>query len=355
MGWGRGVQGARRVRVSASGRDWGILVRPRSRLVSAGIAALAAGFVLGLKAEPPGIAAFATVFPAGLDFRPSFESQTPATQGFQLASLEMVPVSGSALDDKEVGSDSAASRISDSFDLFLDRRQASFAERRLSFKERFAAATVRIGLEPEDTNEASPSAVLPAPDPGRPATRLAVRESTPDRTPAASSSPGASKKRRAAETPNDLEADSRTAIYDITAHTVYLPNGKRLEAHSGLGSFMDDVRYVNAKARGPTPPNVYALTMREQLFHGVRAIRLNPVGGGDMYGRDGMLAHTYMLGPNGQSNGCVSFSDYSAFLNAYLNGEIDRLVVVEHLGTPPDPQTPSGWLADRVKAFFVRS
>ena len=29
--------------------------------------------------------------------------------------------------------------------------------------------------------------------------------------------------------------DGRTAIYDITAHTVYLRGGRRLEAHSGLG------------------------------------------------------------------------------------------------------------------------
>jgi hypothetical protein len=36
--------------------------------------------------------------------------------------------------------------------------------------------------------------------------------------------------------------------------------------------------------------------LREELFHGVHAIRLNPVGGGNMFGRDGMLAHTYMLG-----------------------------------------------------------
>jgi hypothetical protein len=35
-----------------------------------------------------------------------------------------------------------------------------------------------------------------------------------------------------------------------------------------------------------------------------------------MFGRDGLLAHPYMLGPNGQSNGCVSFSDYPAFLDA---------------------------------------
>jgi hypothetical protein len=326
------------------------------------MAALAAGFVLGLRAEPPGISAFATVYPTGLDFRAYSESRVAAPAGFQLASLEMVPVPGPAIEDEDIPSNWPGSgRISESFNLFFDSQLASSSERRLSFEERFAAAAVRIGLEPEDTNEASPSAVLPPPDPGRPATRLATRESTPDRAPAASSSlAGASKRRlRTAETPTDSsspsEADSRTAIYDITAHTVYLPNGKRLEAHSGLGGFMDDPRYVNAKSRGPTPPNVYALSMREQLFHGVRAIRLNPVGGGDMYGRDGMLAHTYMLGPNGQSNGCVSFSDYSAFLNAYLNGEIDRLVVVEHLGSPPDPQTASGWIAERVKAFFTRS
>ncbi len=52
-----------------------------------------------------------------------------------------------------------------------------------------------------------------------------------------------------------------------------------------------------------------------------------------MYGRDGILAHTYMLGPSGQSFGCVSFKDYPQFLKAYLRGEINRLVVVPHLET----------------------
>ena len=71
--------------------------------------------------------------------------------------------------------------------------------------------------------------------------------------------------------------DGRTAIYDITAHTVYLPSGRRLEAHSGLGGLMDNPRHVHQKMRGPTPPNVYNLALRERIFHGVRAIRLNPV------------------------------------------------------------------------------
>src|SRR6516165_11991125 len=140
---------------------------------------------------------------------------------------------------------------------------------------------------------------------------------SPHATPASPQRAAASKKRLAAlETPNESSSpsdpDPHTAIYDISSRMVYLPNGRRLEAHSGFGSYMDDVRYVSAKARGPTPPNVYVLSMREQLFHGVRAIRLTPVGDGNMFGRAGILAHPYMLGPNGQSNGCVSFSDYPA-------------------------------------------
>jgi hypothetical protein len=87
--------------------------------------------------------------------------------------------------------------------------------------------------------------------------------------------------------------------------------------------------------RGATPPNIYNLTLRERIFHGVRAIRLNPVDDSRMYGRGGILAHTYMLGSNGQSNGCVAFSNYPEFLNAFLKGEVTRLAVVEHLESPP--------------------
>jgi hypothetical protein len=127
-------------------------------------------------------------------------------------------------------------------------------------------------------------------------------------------------------------AGNRVAVYDIAGQMVYLPNGERLEAHSGLGHKRDDPRYTRVKMQGPTPPNIYDLTMRERLFHGVRAIRLNPVDHAKMYGRDGMLAHTYLLGPNGQSNGCVSFKDYARFLRAFQRGEVDRLVVVPSLG-----------------------
>ncbi|MGB6659019.1 MAG: DUF2778 domain-containing protein [Xanthobacteraceae bacterium] len=137
--------------------------------------------------------------------------------------------------------------------------------------------------------------------------------------------------------------DSHTAIYDIEAHVVYLPNGERMEAHSGLGEWIDDPHHVNAKMHGATPPNVYDLAMRDGLFHGVEALRLNPVGDTSMYGRDGILAHPYMLGPNGQSFGCVSFKDYQAFLRAFKKGEVSRLVVVPHL----DPRALSTVHASR--------
>ena len=123
--------------------------------------------------------------------------------------------------------------------------------------------------------------------------------------------------------------DRQTAVYDIAAHMVYLPDGTRLEAHSGLGSKLDDARYSHVRMQGVTPPHIYELTPREALFHGVPALRLTPIGGEDkIFGRSGLLAHTYMLGPNGDSNGCVSFRDYNAFLNAYRNQGIKRLAVV---------------------------
>ena len=123
--------------------------------------------------------------------------------------------------------------------------------------------------------------------------------------------------------------DRQTAVYDIAAKTVYLPDGTKLEAHSGLGSKMDDVRYSHVRMQGVTPPHIYELKPREALFHGVPALRLTPLGGEEkIHNRDGLLAHSYMLGPSGQSNGCVSFKDYYAFLDAYKNKGIRRLAVL---------------------------
>jgi hypothetical protein len=170
-----------------------------------------------------------------------------------------------------------------------------------------------------------------------------LKKMTPRDAPTKDASPGA-----------DM---SKTAIYDISRHTVYLPNGQQLEAHSGLAEHMDDIRSVTIRSHGPTPPNVYQLTMRESRFHGIDAIRLNPVDETKMYGRDGILAHPYMLGPNGQSNGCVSLKDYEAFLAAFRRGEFNRLVVVERMDDPPGGggQTATGWIADKLKGIFGRS
>jgi hypothetical protein len=245
----------------------------------------------------------------------------------------------------------------------IQSRNFEAVEGAASFDQRFAGRA-----DPPDSRqfaEAEEPAWLlpPPPEPGRPAAaRRAVGQSARSLPPLPPLPPaGVSKKPvRIADAsegsilPPD-DADTHTAIYDIAAHRVYLPNGKRLEAHSGLGNYLDDPRYVSERDRGPTPPNVYDLALREEPFHGVRAIRLNPVGGGNMFGRDGMLAHSYMLGPSGQSNGCVSFSDYPAFLNAVLSGEVNRLVVVEHLAAAPNPKSAWGWLPEPVKALLGRT
>jgi hypothetical protein len=49
----------------------------------------------------------------------------------------------------------------------------------------------------------------------------------------------------------------------------------------------------------------------------------------------------------------VSFADYPAFLNAYLNGEIDRLVVVDRLENPPPGQMiAAGWFEKAFKGLI---
>jgi len=128
-----------------------------------------------------------------------------------------------------------------------------------------------------------------------------------------------------------LGYDSQTAVYDISAHAVYLPSGLSLEAHSGLGMLRDDPDHVDQRMVGATPPATYELKPRERLFHGVRALRMTPVDGTSTLGRAGLLAHSYMLGPDGDSNGCVSIRDYERFRKAFDDGEISRLVVVPSL------------------------
>ncbi len=128
------------------------------------------------------------------------------------------------------------------------------------------------------------------------------------------------------------------ALYDIEGRALYMPNGEKLEAHSGYGEAMDDIRQVALKMRGPTPPNVYTLRTREALFHGVETLRLTPMGSNKMYGRDGFLIHPFMMGPRGDSNGCVSVKEHDKVLAAYRRGELKKLVVVSRL---PNSQKPA--------------
>jgi hypothetical protein len=129
----------------------------------------------------------------------------------------------------------------------------------------------------------------------------------------------------------------KTAVYDISAHAVYLPNGIRLEAHSGMGSLMDDPEHVSERMVGATPPAVYDLKPRERRFHGVYALRMIPQDASATLGRSGLLTHSFMLGPTGQSNGCVSIRNYDGFLRAYKDGEFNRLVVVPSFNNTPAP------------------
>jgi len=140
-----------------------------------------------------------------------------------------------------------------------------------------------------------------------------------------------------------LGYDGVTAVYDISARVVYLPDGTKLEAHSGLGSLIDDPSHVDQRNAGATPPGVYEMKPRERLFHGVPALRMIPVDGSDALGRSGLLAHSYMLGPNGDSNGCVSIRNYDKFLKAFQNGDIKRLAVVTNLndGQSASSRSPS--------------
>jgi hypothetical protein len=318
------------------------------------IAVLAIRFALELPGAPSTRSAFEIIQPKHLDALVSLDSVNPDRSVVRLASLETIFESTEFTDRDSEPPTFASGRTFSGKEIAIEPRGSSFDER---FASAFKAPSSGQVEEQERTDGIS----LDTPDLGRPAvSRHVVGKSVPG-TPLPTARPiNLSKKQlRIAEAPGDSaapsDADGHTAIYDIAAHAVYLPNGEKLEAHSGFGSYLDDPRHVSEKDLGPTPPNVYNLALREELFHGVRAIRLLPVGSSDMFGRDGMLAHTYMLGPNGQSNGCVSLRDYPRFLNAFLSGEINRLVVVEQLATTPTAQTAWRWLPEAIKTIFGRS
>ncbi len=139
---------------------------------------------------------------------------------------------------------------------------------------------------------------------------------------------------------------SKVAIYDITNGVVHMPNGTKLEAHSGIGSMRDNPKFTHVKMRGPTPPGTYKLSMRESLFHGVAAIRLTPTDGKPPQGRTGLLAHSYLLRVRGDSHGCVAFAEYDRFLKAFQRGEITHMIIVNKWdGKRPGSGSGGGFLA----------
>jgi hypothetical protein len=352
------------------------LVRVGEVSVAAGLAGLT---VIGLCAwtlhgsEPAdakarataGLSVFGTVHRKLLSYgSPALEADAPPARRVRLASLE-----------------SEAPLTTGSTASFEDR----FAPDRASFEDRFGvppsgSLPVKTVAVAQPITAAVPAAPAPypaslahgprlaatiplprpapreAPKPSQMRYRVASLSATPVPSAYAPADPAAKELDAPEKDSNPLAGDlSHTAIYDISAQKVYLPSGERLEAHSGLGDYMDDVRAVNLRKRGPTPPNVYELRMRESLFHGVQAVRLVPVDGSKMYGRDGILAHPFMLRANGESNGCVSFKDYPAFLKAFQRGEITRMVVVEQLDEPPGGRTATDWFSFTLKRIFGRS
>jgi hypothetical protein len=352
------------------------------RLILTGTAALIAGFAFGLArhdigsadAEPRAdslhLSVFGTIHPKRFELPAPLGWQISDGSRLRVASLGTDVALASAVEETDRRSDPAVSmRQHMSFaERFSFDGRFSFDERFLfdqpsdSFDQRFVAAAVSPAGAPAmtaETEEGTGSVLriarLPSPGPRQRAMAdPAAGRSAPGLASLTSPPPASSAKKirlAALETPKGssltLHPGSRTAIYDITARTVYMPDGRRLEAHSGFGDRMDDPRYVHVKKEGPTPPNVYDLSLRESLFHGDQALRMTPVGDGKMYGRAGILTHSYLLGPNGQSNGCVSFKDYPAFLNAFMRGEVTRLVVVERLANPPTTQVAA--------ASFLRS
>ncbi|WP_428029010.1 DUF2778 domain-containing protein [Ancylobacter sp.] len=204
------------------------------------------------------------------------------------------------------------------------------------------AGRVMSGDEPEDTLTLAPR------PPRKPAFEAEVAALPPPMEEDNAAEPEAPPA-AATEAPKDElrypTAEDKFAIYDIRAKKLHLPGGKKLEAHSGYGDKFDDVRYVHVKMLGPTPPNRYKLRMREALFHGTEAVRMTPVGDGKMYGRNGFLLHPYLLGPRGDSNGCISLADYDAFLAAFKKGQVDEVIVVESMPKSASPANPLlSWL-----------
>jgi hypothetical protein len=305
---------------------------PRERVAEAGPAATA----LDQAADIPAAAPVAPVSTAALE-APSI---TPPDTDTPSASLAPSPPLHKAEDDGKLEQAKSAMTLMSyapptNEQLFAPEVTGSIGNPLRDLADKPTHAVVPP-VKPPAVRPLSKVMPVPALKPAKPARKLTLREKLWGPVQVASLGPldgvGADGLGRDDNGVPRAPYDKQTAVYVITDKKVYLPDGSVLEAHSGLGDKMDDPRFAHVRMRGVTPPHVYDLKLRESLFHGVEAIRMLPLGGEDaIFGRDGILAHTYMLGPSGQSNGCVSFKDYDAFLEAFKDGKINRLAVIARL------------------------
>jgi hypothetical protein len=194
--------------------DWGALIHIGLRSISAGIGALVFGFALGLvvtysladagrRSVHARLSGVETA-PESFDILPP--SQTPS--GFQLGSLETPLGSDFSVENLDSATHGARGVFGDRF---------LSGERPDSFDECFGGEVDSAEITTAD--EATS---------GR---------SVPKRANSSSIVNTAKKQIRTAALSQDVgslpNADSHTAIYDIAARTVYLPNGRRLERIPG--------------------------------------------------------------------------------------------------------------------------
>jgi hypothetical protein len=212
-------------------RNGRVLVRKGLRSTSAVMGALAFGFTLGLvfkyglaDAVPRGVPArlsdLETASSTSFDLQRPYGSQMPSTSGMRLASLEM-PVSGFPAED--IDPHALARRPGFFGDrLFLD-------ERLDSFDERFGGAVVLSDTAPARREGPADAGRQPSPDLREKVTGQSGSSRSAPKPAAASALASAAKKPvRTADLSQDLSslppADSHTAVYDIVARTVYMPN-----------------------------------------------------------------------------------------------------------------------------------
>lgn len=188
--------------------------------------------------------------------------------------------------------------------------------------------------------EARPATQATKPEPATAEEKPAVRQKKAvERDVAALPKPGFSLFgdlfRRKSDRGGWLGQNTKVAIYDVTNATVYMPDGTKLRAHSGIGIMRDNPRYEHVSMKGPTPAGIYRLSMRESRFYGVEAIRMTSIDGRHPKNRTGLLTHTNLLRGQIGSHGCVAFQNYQPFLNAFKRGQVKMLVVVPELPSSP--------------------